>query len=344
MKDRGKSVETTKSDYYFYSSSSDLPCKKHPSSSSVGICAFCLKDRLVKLVCSDCGEQRLSSCSCSEISSSYQNSSSVEIGSVGRISFLIENEMGDHKKEEIFSLLKRSSSTSVEVKRKKFGFSRIGKFFRRKRIGGFGNSAKSVDGFDEKSDIWVGVSRSRSLCSFRGMYNDAVEQGLVSDFEKKSGFSEAEARLSGFSEGKRGSVSESDNGLDHNCFKNIKENDINGVDDESGFIDLKLDYLKTDYSAFSKTEDSLSVTKINGAESGKSCLRNAKSLAHELGGSFGSFISDELLNNVGSCKITVKENWVKKSRKNMVWKWILGHNPGRKSASKRDDHGLHCEF
>ncbi|KAK6931423.1 hypothetical protein RJ641_003216 [Dillenia turbinata] len=281
MKDRGKSVETTKSDYFFYSSSSDLPCKKHPSSSSVGICAFCLKDRLVKLVCSDCGEQRLSSCSCSEISS-YQNSSSVEVGSVGRISFLIENERGDHKKEDIFSLLKRSSSASVEVKRQKFGLLRIAKFLRRKKIGGFGNSAKSIDGFDEKSEIWVGVSRSRSLCSFRGLYNDAVEQGLASDFEKKSGFSEAEARLSGFSEGKRGSVSESENVLDQSCFKNVKENHFNGGDDESGFIDLKLDYLKTECSVFSKT-DSVSVTKINGAESGKSCLRNARSLAHELG-------------------------------------------------------------
>ena len=93
MKERGKAVEMFNNDLFDqdYSTPSDLPCKKHPSSSSGGVCAYCLKDRLVSLVCSDCGEQRLSSCSCSEISSN-RNSCTVEVGSVGRISFLIENE------------------------------------------------------------------------------------------------------------------------------------------------------------------------------------------------------------------------------------------------------------
>jgi hypothetical protein len=98
MKERGKAVEAfNNNDMEYYSSSSDLPCKKHPSSSSVGICAYCLKDRLIKLVCSDCGEQRLSSCSCSEMSeiSSNRNSCTVEVGSVGRVSFLIENERSE---------------------------------------------------------------------------------------------------------------------------------------------------------------------------------------------------------------------------------------------------------
>ena len=101
MKERGKVVEMYKNDhrlfddrdqeYYYSTSYSDLPWKKHPSASSVGICAYCLKDHLVKLVCSDYGEQRLSSCSCSEISSN-RNSCTVEVGSVGRVSFLIEND------------------------------------------------------------------------------------------------------------------------------------------------------------------------------------------------------------------------------------------------------------
>ncbi|XWS28229.1 hypothetical protein CRYUN_Cryun25bG0048100 [Craigia yunnanensis] len=95
MKDRGKAVEVYSNDFFQdYSISSDLPCKKHPESSSVGICAYCLKDRLVKLVCSDCGEPRLSSCSCSEISNP-RTSCTVKVGSVGRISFLIENENKD---------------------------------------------------------------------------------------------------------------------------------------------------------------------------------------------------------------------------------------------------------
>ncbi|GFZ18390.1 hypothetical protein Acr_27g0001290 [Actinidia rufa] len=121
MKEKGKAVETH-TDFNY--SSSDLPCHKHPSSSSIGICAYCLKERLIELVCSDCGEQRLSSCSCSE-ASSYRNSSATDVGSVGRVSFLIENERIEAKQSQskpkngVFGadevvLLKRSSSSRVD--------------------------------------------------------------------------------------------------------------------------------------------------------------------------------------------------------------------------------------
>lgn len=84
MKERGKAaMETDTFSDFNYSVSSDMPCKKHPSSSSIGICSYCLKEKLVNLVCSECGEQRLSSCSCSDSS---------EVGRIGRISSLLENE------------------------------------------------------------------------------------------------------------------------------------------------------------------------------------------------------------------------------------------------------------
>ncbi|KAJ6324562.1 hypothetical protein OIU76_011794 [Salix suchowensis] len=306
MKERGKAVEMFNNDLFDqdYSTPSDLPCKKHPSSSSGGVCAYCLKDRLVSLVCSDCGEQRLSSCSCSEISSN-RNSCTVEVGSVGRISFLIENEKQksdqvsqssngtckpkssskDQKADELNFLLKRSSSSCVEIKRRS-GFWRIGRLFSKKR--GKGCDRSSVGGFEEKSDMWVvdymGVSRCRSLCSFRGggffgsedgtfsgarssvsaarssisaarssisaARNSGVNGGLLFDPDRKSGFSEAEPRKSGFDGEKRDTTSTAleperldpgHSGANTRRVFSLKEGNFTTVDD-SGFIDLKFDF------------------------------------------------------------------------------------------------------
>ncbi|XP_052186251.1 uncharacterized protein LOC127797415 [Diospyros lotus] len=250
MRERGKAVETYSASSNFsdynYSAASEFPCKKHPSSSSVGICAYCLKDRLVKLVCSDCGEQRLSSCSCSEVSS-YRNSSAAEIGSVGRMSFLIENERSDQTKQhhqhqqpsskprngegsEDFVLLKRSSSSCIAgVKRS--GLWRIVRLFRKKREKGCERT--SVGAMDDKCEMWVfdymgGVSRSRSLCSFRGgSFHDPedssdfafssakvsdVNGGPLFDSARVSGFSETEPRKSGF-RAEKGGLLEPETGL-----------------------------------------------------------------------------------------------------------------------------------
>ncbi|KAJ0094780.1 hypothetical protein Patl1_16574 [Pistacia atlantica] len=340
MKDRGKAVEVYSNELFSdYSCSSDLPCKKHPQSSSVGICAYCLKDRLVKLVCSDCGEQRLSSCSCSEISS--------KLGSVGRVSFLIENDKQNEvvssnqnskprnstgeKPEEVI-LLKRSNSSCVEIK-KKNGLWRIGRLFRKKRDKDCG---KSVGGCDEKSDLWVvdymgTVSRSRSLCSFRGggllgsedggdlmSYSGArssisaarssgVNAGLLFDPERRSGFSEAEPRKSGFDSSRRkSSLMELDgggvNGANRRVFS-LKESYFTGGED-SGFIDLKFDF-------------------PSESKGGGSC-----------GGGGGG---DAMLCHGGSCRITVNERGIKKSRKSFKgWRWIFKQHPnwisGRKKA------------
>ncbi|KAI3699171.1 hypothetical protein L2E82_43265 [Cichorium intybus] len=319
MKERGKSVESDQeynnfcSDYnFYYSSSSGVPCKKHPSSSPVGICAYCLKDRLMKLVCSDCGEQRLSSCSCSDVSSYRNSSCTVDVGSVGRISFLIENEKGGSGDEQktLFShmkqmkkretedviLLKRSNSCVVEVK-KSNGFWRIGKLFKKKK--------REKDGCDQRSEIWVSdcamdVSRSRSLCSFRGGNNDH-EGGSVSDMAyssaKISDFNESEPRKSGF----RGGFMDFESGF------SAKESEFSRIHDDSGFIDLKLDLSdksKTEHSVFKNPSD------------GGLC-----------GGAGGGGSS--------SCRITVNDRGIKKGGKghSKVWKWIFKQHSGKKDLN-----------
>ncbi|KAE8678405.1 hypothetical protein F3Y22_tig00111427pilonHSYRG00747 [Hibiscus syriacus] len=255
MKERGKAVEVYNNNnnnidfFQDYTTSLDVvPCRRHPQSSFAGVCAYCLKDRLINLVCSECGEQRLSSCSCSEIATNPRNScTGGEVGSVGRVSFLIENEnkeqevpnpkgksssSGNNTKSEDIFLLERSNSSCVEIK-KKNGFWRIGRFFKKKRDKET-NCGKSVCGVDEKSDLWLvdymGVSRSRSLCSFRGggffgsedgselmnfsgarssisaARSSGVNGGLVYDPDRKSGFSEAEPRRGGFDSERRDST------------------------------------------------------------------------------------------------------------------------------------------
>ncbi|XWS69547.1 hypothetical protein CRYUN_Cryun04dG0188000 [Craigia yunnanensis] len=393
MKEIGKAVEVNNNIDFFqdYNNSSDvLPCKKHPQSSSVGVCAYCLKDRLINLVCSDCGEQRLSSCSCSEISSNPRTSCTGEVGSVGRVSFLIENENKDqvpnpnskhrnsssgNKSEEVF-LLKRSNSSCVEIK-KKNGFWRIGRLFRKKRDKD-NNCGKSVGGVDEKSDLWVvdytGVSRSRSLCSFRGggffgsedgsdlmnfsgarssisaARSSGVNGGLVFDPERKSGFSEAEPRKSGFdSERRESTFIESDikamrkaapggggfglmdveggfNGANKRVFS-LKESYFTGGDD-SGFIDLKFDSQaesKGDIPAVKKGVLSAFGSMRDGGEfmpyKSGGCIENA-------------MVGDGAFCNGGSCRMTVDERGIKKSRKSFKgWRWIF------KAPSKLDHSG-----
>ena len=376
-KERGKAVETYGADYY---STSDLPCRKHPSSSSVGICAYCLKDRLIKLVCSDCGEQRLSSCSCSEISS-IPNSCTVEVGSVGRISFLIENERGEvlhsnsknrseeKSEQEQVVLLKRSSSSCVQIKRNKFWG--IGKLFRKKR-------EKDFDDSIDKSEGWIfdyiGVSRSRSLCSFRGgAYNESEDGDLTQsrqshartsgvngaipfDSEKKSGFSEEdEARRSGFScpEKKDHDALDPRTSLDFKAVKKgssllelearlrgakrngfpLKESDFSALD-ASGFIDLKLDF-----SSDSKPD--LYSLKMGALSESGSCFSSMRGSSHDQCGdcSFGNTIGDDdraFSNGGTSCRITVNERGIKKGRKSLkVWRWILRNHPSWVSTTAR---------
>ncbi|OMO75444.1 hypothetical protein CCACVL1_16165 [Corchorus capsularis] len=379
MKERGKAVEVYNNNnidfFQDYSTSSDVvPCRKHhqqPSSS--GVCPYCLKDRLINLVCSDCGEQRFSSCSCSEISSNPRTScagAGGEVGSVGRVSFLIENENKDQvpnqkptntnnnnrsSSEEVF-LFKRSNSSCVEIK-KKNGFWRIGRLFRKKRSSekDVDNCGKSVGGNidDQKSDnLWVvdymGVSRSRSLCSFRGnngffgsedgsdvmnfsgarssisaARSSGVNGGLFYDPERKSGFSEAEPRRSGFSEAeprKSGGGLDIDSGFNGGNRRvfSLKESYFTGGDD-SGFIDLKFDG-QSDNSSRGDFHFPVSMKKGN-VLSAFGSMREITSGSFENGlvngdGGFGI--------NGSSCRMSVDERGIKKSRKSFKgWRWIF---------------------
>ncbi|KAL4574593.1 hypothetical protein LXL04_021427 [Taraxacum kok-saghyz] len=217
MKDRGKSVESEQENTNLFSNSN------HFSSSSY------------------CGEQRISSCSCPDVSS-YRNSyCSLDMGSVGRLSFVIENEKdsnGDlqktllsHIKETKKSetetddvvFLKRSNSCAVEVK-KSNGFWRIGKLFKKKR---------EKDGCSERNSCGlIDVSRSRSLSSFMdGNFGHEVGSMACSS-SKVSDFNESEARMSGF----KGGLMDFESGF------LVKEADfIRLHDDDDEFIDLKID-------------------------------------------------------------------------------------------------------
>ncbi|KAE8667682.1 hypothetical protein F3Y22_tig00112383pilonHSYRG00308 [Hibiscus syriacus] len=406
MKERGKAVEVYNNNIDFfqdYTSSDVVPCRKHPQCSATGICAYCLKDRLINLVCSDCGEQRLSSCSCSEIATNPRNScAGGEVGSVGRVSFLTENENKDQavqnpkaksssssrnnntKPDDVY-LLKRSNSSCVEIK-KKNGFWRIGRFFKKKR-GKETNCGKSVCGVDEKSDLWVvdcmGVSRSRSLRSFRGggffgsedgsdlmncsgarssisaARSSGVNGGLVYDPERKSGFSEAEPRRSGFDSERRDSTFiESDiadirairksgaglgvggglmdvdggfSGANRRVFS-LKENYFNGGDDW-GFIDLKFDF-----QAESKGDIPPSMKK--SVLSGFGSMREAgEFMPYKSSGSIENALpipGNGALSNGSSYQMAMDESGIrKKNRYFKGWRWIF-KAPSRLDQSREE--------
>ncbi|KAI4302204.1 hypothetical protein MLD38_037982 [Melastoma candidum] len=195
-----------------------IPCRDHPCSSNVGVCAQCLKDRLLNLVCSECGKQRLSSCSCSDDFSSNRNSCPHDVTSLGRVSFLLNNAkqgegqsfagLGPQKTfgPEEAVVLRRSSSSCTEGRQS--GIWRVGKLFLRgmklkKR------SDENQSGGDQQGQSEDTVSRSRSLHGFRGGYNwnfsgarsSSINRNhALVDSDRKSSFSEAEMRRSGFSE------------------------------------------------------------------------------------------------------------------------------------------------
>lgn len=132
MRDRGKTIVDSVESWGAF----ETRCRRHPSQITTGICPLCLRERLNKLFCPDCGEQKhrasSSSCSCSEASSSTSSSidciakknksngggGSVEVGSVGRISFLIESDRPDlesAKADAAVVWLRRSKSAACRT-------------------------------------------------------------------------------------------------------------------------------------------------------------------------------------------------------------------------------------
>lgn len=305
---------------------------------------------------------------------------------MGRVSFLIENERTEvsqshcktkaQEKGDDVVLLKRSSSSCVEIRRS--GFWRIGKLFRKKRDKNCERSSVG-GGCDEKSDLWLvdymGVSRSRSLCSFRGGGLFGSEDGgdlvvsaarssisaarssgfngaLPLDSGRRSGLSEVEPRKSGFADEQKESHLESDkvadlkgvkkgglpdhdsgsNGVNRRIFS-LKESDFNGMDD-SGFIDLKLDYSSESKPEFSAAK----MAVLTDPDSAFGSIRGSRSVAHETGSSLGNFAGDGSFSTGGSCRITVNERGIKKGRKIIKgWRWILKHHPSWGSMRKRGE-------
>jgi hypothetical protein len=273
---------------------------------------------------------------------------------------------GDQKGDELNFLVKRNSSSCVEIKRKN-GFWGIGRLFSKKS--GKGCDRSSVGGLEEKSDLWVvdymGVSRCRSLCSFRGggffgsedgtfsgarssisaarssisaARNSGVNGGLLFDPDRKSGFSEAEPRKSGFDGEKRDTTSTAleserlDSGHDGANTRRVfslKEGNFTTVDD-SGFIDLKFDFppeSKADLSA-------VKMVSSSDSNSAFGSMRGGDVVAQDQYGGFGSLMGDGPCSNGSSCRITVSDRGIKRSRKSFKsWRWIFRQHP---SSNKKD--------
>ncbi|KMT08382.1 hypothetical protein BVRB_6g140610 [Beta vulgaris subsp. vulgaris] len=338
MRDRGKrELEEYNNVDFFGENFIEFPCKKHPtsSSSSGGICAYCLTDRLAQLVCPQCGEQRLPLCSCSEIFSSNPNSSTTD---VGRISFLLENEKGaeisaskpkteqrSSNNNDDLNTLRRSNSISVgdmnNSKKPETGkFWKIGKLFRKKR-----DKSNHIKNNNEENNECNGVSRSRSLCSFRGFY-DPEENGafpvsssaarassvstgnFVVDSAKQSCFSESDARISNFDYCDTSSFM----GPNKNIFS-LKETEFVSCDDPA-FIDLKL---HDNMSSDSRVPDLASLRRSGlGLSTKEFGFRgNDHGFGHEMYNNGG-----------GSCRISNvrdRERDLRKCRKSYkVWRWF----------------------
>ncbi|KAJ4728673.1 DUF740 family protein [Melia azedarach] len=157
-------------------------CQKHPSKRHrSGICPTCLRDRL-KSLCPDCGNVR--PCACCPVTSSSSSSSSssfsrfsvsgVEnfgagIGTVGRVSNLIESEPAFRRSRSVAPAFLRSKSKFVE-KVDAVG-NEVNKENRNKTTspfwgwlkGGSNNNNKSKRGGDAEEERRMMMRKSRSV-------------------------------------------------------------------------------------------------------------------------------------------------------------------------------------
>ncbi|KAK1324661.1 hypothetical protein QJS10_CPA01g02922 [Acorus calamus] len=102
-----------------------LKCRKHPSHDGRGVCPFCLKSRLA-LLCPDCRHIRPCNCGSSSSAASVSASSSAsnssigrpsvsEIGTVGKISALIDSEPSFQRSRS--AAFQRSRSAALQFVR-----------------------------------------------------------------------------------------------------------------------------------------------------------------------------------------------------------------------------------
>ncbi|KAG2301985.1 hypothetical protein Bca4012_060322 [Brassica carinata] len=375
MKDRGKRAATERRNddaSFYYSTPSDLSCRKHPSVSAVGICPYCLNDRLVNLVCPECGEQRLSSCSCSDISPNRTSNAAVDAGNVVPISSFTHEEATKQRKkteksrktEEVVVVFKRSSSSCVEISKRKQqnSFSKIGRFLR--KINPIKERALDYNNDGEKQGV------SRSLCGFRGG-NDCVigsEEDVSSYSDARSSFSPArsssvngglggfdttaehrksnfEGRKSNFSETtetRRSNFSESEPPR-RSCFEGRKSNfSETEYPRRSNFSETEHSRRENNHPRRSNYEASAAARKSDS--SAMSFTRRVLSVkeSYFTGGdeetgfielkfdsSGGVVVNDGVLKDGGggSCRLTTKDLEVSGSRRSFKgWKWIFGHH------------------
>lgn len=269
MKDTGKAIFKTYTNFPdFNCSAPQIPCSQHPYSIHIGICPHCLTDKLTKLLCFECGKNCVSSCSCSN-----RNSSSLfEVGSVGRLSFLIDNENIDtpssnskRKKRgsEKVAFLRRSSSSCAERK-KKNGFWKLKGLFGKKR---------NKDN-DENSEMSRSVSFSNAKIS-------DVSRGSFFEYSNKQ-----------FGRVSNGMEIDRECNFPNRCVLPVKgKSDFSPLED-SEFIDLKLDSL-------SKSNQDFLYGGINGVSDHDNVYKNGN---REIGGNIASLKSRWSLWKKGSCR------------------------------------------
>ncbi|KAF9624783.1 hypothetical protein IFM89_013864 [Coptis chinensis] len=198
----------------------------------------------------------------------------------------------------------------------------------------------------------MGVSRSRSVCGFRGGFdhsegNITLSTGRPSVL-KKDGHADSEKKKSGGkidrlfqSEDVFGCVKrDGPSMVSENGSKSIRKGgliEFDGsfsVDEDPGFIDLKLSL-----SSESKPEFSC-LKNDNFLKSASSFITRDGNLSGDESQSFDYF-REGMLGNGTSCRITVNNNEIKKCKKSFkVWKWIVKHHSstaGRPSWQK-DEH------
>ncbi|WZZ14227.1 uncharacterized protein LOC106441853 [Brassica napus] len=343
MKDRGKRTATERRNddaSFYYSTPSDLSCRKHPSVSAVGICPYCLNDRLVNLVCSECGEQRLFSCSCSDVS---PNPTSNFAGNVVRISSFIDEEATKQRKtteksrktEEVV-VFKRSSSSCVEIsKRKHHRFSNIGRFFRKINL----INERALDYNDDGKK--QSVLRSRSLCSFRGGNGCFIgsEEDMSSYSGARSSFSAARSlSVNGglgvfdtMTEHRKSNFSESEP-LRRSCFEGRKSNFS-----ETEYTRRENNYpQRSNYEAAASKSDSSAMSFTRRVLSVKDGEEEEPGFIEIKFDSSGQVVNDGVLEHGGggSCRLTTKDREVSRSRRSFKgWKWLFGHHHQRDSSS-----------
>ncbi|GER29828.1 hypothetical protein STAS_05725, partial [Striga asiatica] len=148
MKYKAKSIETLAQ---FPDFSSQIHCIKHPNPSQVGVCAPCLRGKLVKLASSDAG-----------LSSYRHSTGSVDLDGAGKFTFFAENEETTKTQSKKSDLFMRSNSGCADGPK-----GPLEKFWRVKRL--FGKGIIKLHGSPENFGFSGGQSginyRVRSMSS-----------------------------------------------------------------------------------------------------------------------------------------------------------------------------------